>query len=161
MDNQYSFYQSPVGNILLKSGNEMITGLSFCGSSSIQTQSDCLAIKEVELELDNYFKGRLSFFSVPCALPGTEFQIAVLNQAKAVPYGETVSYAELAESLGDRSKARAVGRALATNPILLIYPCHRVIGANGAMTGFAAGMEIKQALIAMEKEFRQERQCEP
>ncbi len=103
-------------------------------------------------QLAAYFKGERLHFDLPLAPQGTVFQQRVWTALRAIPRGETRSYGELARTL--KSSPRAVGRANATNPICVIIPCHRVIGADGSLTGFAFGVEIKQRLLALERTAR-------
>jgi methylated-DNA-[protein]-cysteine S-methyltransferase len=104
----------------------------------------------VKKEVDAYFAGKLRSFSVPLAAAGSDFQHRVWSALVAIPYGETRSYGALAADLGNSGASRAVGRANATNPICLLVPCHRVIGADGSLTGFAFGEDIKRRLLAHE-----------
>jgi methylated-DNA-[protein]-cysteine S-methyltransferase len=102
-------------------------------------------------QLGEYFAGRRTGFDVPLDPVGTDFQRAAWSALRTIPYARTVSYGEQAERMGDRRKARAVGAANGRNPISIIVPCHRVIGANGALTGFAGGVEVKAWLLAHEQ----------
>jgi methylated-DNA-[protein]-cysteine S-methyltransferase len=102
-------------------------------------------------QIEEYFAGERTDFDVPLAAAGTAFQQSVWSALCRIPFGETRSYAQVAESLGKPGAARAVGRANATNPICLVVPCHRVIGANGSLTGFAFGESIKRRLLALEQ----------
>lgn len=103
--------------------------------------------------LQEYFAGERSTFDLPLVLHGTDFQMKAWQALSNIPYGQTLSYAEQAEKIGNRNKARAVGMANHYNPISIIIPCHRVIGANGQLTGFAGGLELKQYLLTLEKKF--------
>jgi methylated-DNA-[protein]-cysteine S-methyltransferase len=102
-------------------------------------------------QLSEYFDGERTDFDVPLDPVGTEFQRAAWTALRSIPYGTTVSYGEQAERMGDRRKARAVGAANARNPISIVVPCHRVVGANGALTGFAGGTDTKAWLLAHEQ----------
>jgi methylated-DNA-[protein]-cysteine S-methyltransferase len=113
--------------------------------------SDKLALTlPVKKEVEAYFSDKLRVFTVPLAAEGTDFQHSVWSSLVTIPYGETRSYGQLAADLGNPGASRAVGRANATNPICLLVPCHRVIGADGSLTGFAFGEEIKRQLLAHE-----------
>ncbi len=113
--------------------------------------SDKLALTlPVKKEIDAYFAGKLRTFTVPLAAGGTDFQHRIWSALVAIPYGETRSYGALAADLGNPGASRAVGRANATNPICLLVPCHRVIGSDGSLTGFAFGEDIKRQLLALE-----------
>jgi methylated-DNA-[protein]-cysteine S-methyltransferase len=105
----------------------------------------------VKRQLDEFFAGKRTTFDLPMAPEGTEFQKRVWAELTRIPYGETISYAELAKRVGSEGAARAVGRANATNPIAVVVPCHRVIGADGSLTGYAYGVELKRDLLDFEK----------
>mgnify|MGYP001825923981 FL=1 len=102
-------------------------------------------------QLDDYFAGTRTTFDVPLDPVGTEFQRAAWDALRTIPYGVTVSYGDQADRMGDRRKARAVGAANGRNPISIIVPCHRVVGANGSLTGFAGGVDTKAWLLAHEQ----------
>jgi methylated-DNA-[protein]-cysteine S-methyltransferase len=103
-------------------------------------------------QLTEYFAGERRVFDVPIDLDGTPFQVKVWRSLATIPYGETTTYGAQARQLGDARKARAVGAANGKNPVSIILPCHRVIGADGALTGFGGGLETKQALLDLEAE---------
>lgn len=103
-------------------------------------------------QLGEYFAGERTSFDVPLDPVGTEFQRAAWDALRTIDFGKTVSYGEQADRMGDRRKARAVGAANGRNPISIIVPCHRVVGANGALTGFAGGIDTKAWLLAHERE---------
>jgi len=105
---------------------------------------------KVQAQLDEYFAGTRHEFHLPLAPLGTEFQQRVWNELRRVPYGKTITYSELAVRLGDAKAVRAVGRANGANPIWIIIPCHRIIGADGSLTGYAAGIEVKRYLLELE-----------
>jgi len=106
--------------------------------------------RDVIIQLDAYFAGRLRRFELPLAPEGTAFQREVWSALTTIPYGETVSYGELARQIGRPNSCRAVGAANGRNPIPIIIPCHRVIGADGSLTGFGGGLPIKQRLLLLE-----------
>ena len=101
-------------------------------------------------ELEEYFSGKRRRFTVPLSPHGTDFQQAVWEALRAIPYGETRTYGEIAAAVGRPKAARAVGMANHDNPLLIFTPCHRVVGKNGALTGFACGLEVKRRLLALE-----------
>ena len=105
----------------------------------------------VARQLSEYFAGKRKTFELPLAPDGTEFQKRVWAELARIPFGETISYAELARRVGSDGAARAVGRANATNPIAIVVPCHRVIGADGSLTGYAYGVEMKRSLLDFER----------
>ena len=101
-------------------------------------------------QLEAYFKGEVREFTLPIYVEGSPFQLAVWNALKELPYGTTVSYSEIAERIGKPKAVRAVGAAIGANPLLVIIPCHRVIGKNGKMTGFRSGISMKEYLLQLE-----------
>ena len=107
-------------------------------------------LPQLAAQLREYFAGKRKTFDFPLAPRGTEFQLAVWNALLEIPYGDTVTYAELARRIGKPSAVRAVGAANGANPIPVIIPCHRVIGSNGTLTGYGGGIERKQWLLALE-----------
>ena len=115
-------------------------------SPSLETRR----LGDLETQLRDYFSGKRKTFDVPLAPKGTAFQLAVWNALLQIPYGDTVTYAELARRIGKPSAVRAVGAANGANPIPVIIPCHRVIGSNGTLTGYGGGIERKQWLLALE-----------
>lgn len=118
------------------------------------TQGETPVLLQAKRELTEYFSGKRQTFSVPLRPQGTAFQQAVWTALRAIPYGETRSYGEIAAAIGNPKAARAVGSANNKNPILIFTPCHRVVGANGALVGFAAGLPVKEALLALEKQYK-------
>jgi len=102
-------------------------------------------------ELDAYFRGELTHFDLPLTLDGTRFQQAVWAGLRDIPYGETISYGELARRIGEPSASRAVGLANGKNPVAIVVPCHRVIGADGSLTGYGGGMDRKRFLLGLEQ----------
>ncbi len=108
------------------------------------------AFAEVIRQLQAYFCGELKEFDVPLAMEGTVFQLRVWNELRKIPYGETISYAQLAERIGNPQAVRAVGLANGSNPIPIIVPCHRVIGSDGSLTGFGGGLSTKKKLLELE-----------
>jgi methylated-DNA-[protein]-cysteine S-methyltransferase len=108
-------------------------------------------LAEAVCQLEEYFAGTRTEFDLPLDPVGTEFQQAAWGELRKIPFGQTISYGEQARRLGDANKSRAVGAANGRNPISIVVPCHRVIGANGALTGFAAGLDVKQWLLQHEQ----------
>jgi methylated-DNA-[protein]-cysteine S-methyltransferase len=148
---------SPVGPLLLAGDSHALHVLSFGrGSRPREIDAEWMpdtkgVLKSVRRELDDYFAGKLKTFSVGLAFNGTEFQNACWTQLTRIPYGETISYLELAKRIGNPKAVRAVGLANGANPIAIIVPCHRVIGSNGSLTGFGGGLPTKRALLELEK----------
>ena len=108
-------------------------------------------IKKAAAQITEYFDGKRKHFNLPLAPAGTDFQIAVWKALQNIPYGETSSYGEIAAMIGNPKASRAVGMANNRNPIVIIIPCHRVIGSNGSLTGFGGGLELKRQLLELEQ----------
>lgn len=108
-------------------------------------------LTQASQQLKEYFKGKRKTFSLPLSINGTIFQCQVWEIIRSIPYGQTMSYGEIARQLGNKGKARAVGGAANANPLPLVIPCHRVVGQNGSLTGFAGGIEMKKTLLNLEK----------
>ena len=145
-------YASPLGTIIIESDGETLTGLRFADKpDSGETNGESVpVIEEVRKWLDNYFSGKQPR-NVPKIHPqGTDFQQKVWQALLTIPYGQTMTYGEIAQLVGCRS-AQAVGQAISRNPIELIIPCHRVVGAHGALGGYAFGIERKEKLIQLEQ----------
>ena len=118
--------------------------------SGVRIVEDSERTAEVRRQLEEYFAGERETFDLPLAPKGTAFEKSVWNELSRIPYGETRSYAEIARAIGKPGAARAVGRANGANPIPIVVPCHRVIGANGSLTGFGGGLEVKSLLLEIE-----------
>jgi methylated-DNA-[protein]-cysteine S-methyltransferase len=119
-------------------------------SSATKLRSDDPYLFGIFNQLKEYFEGRRKVFDVPLDIEGTDFQKRVWNELQKIPYGKTISYKALSEKLGDVKSIRAVGKANGQNPVAIIIPCHRVIGANGSLTGYAGGLAIKEKLLHLE-----------
>ena len=128
-----------------------MTGLRFCGQEVPAQGPVSPVLAQAAAQLAEYFAGQRQSFTVPLAPRGTPFQQEVWRALCAIPYGQTRSYGQLAAALGRPSAARAVGGACRCNPIWLMIPCHRVVGASGSLTGYAGGLERKKALLALEQ----------
>ena len=163
MMNYFRRYESPLGLILLSSDGEALTGLWFEGQkhcpsffSKTAPEKDLHIFAETTDWLNRYFNKIIPDFTPELHPFGTAFQQTVWNLLLSVPYGETVSYGEIAQRTAIRLKrtgmpARAVGSAIGRNPISLIIPCHRVVGSDGSLTGYAGGLERKRKLLELEK----------
>lgn len=152
---KYCYFDSPLGQLLL-TGNSLLESLHFPrGKTRVDPKKDWeyneKSFKEALLQLDAYFKGELTRFNLELKLDGTPFQKKVWQALVDIPYGQTLSYGELAEKIGNPKASRAVGMANGKNPVSIIIPCHRVIGKNGSLTGFGGGIEIKKQLLELEK----------
>jgi methylated-DNA-[protein]-cysteine S-methyltransferase len=148
---------SPVGPLMLAGDQDALHVLSFgLGSRPREIDADWRpdtkgVLRGICRELDQYFAGRLQTFSTPVAFNGTPFQNSVWQELRRIPYGETISYLDLANRIRNPRAVRAVGMANGANPIAIIVPCHRVIGSNGSLTGFGGGLPTKRALLELEK----------
>ena len=142
-------YNSPLGFLNLKTDGQFITEISF-SESELQEQNDCAVILQCKQQLEDYFSGKSIEFDLPLNPKGTEFQQKVWNELIKIPYGETITYMELAVRLGDAKAVRAVGTANGRNPIAIVIPCHRVIGAGNKLTGYAGGIWRKKILLELE-----------
>ncbi|MES2459086.1 MAG: methylated-DNA--[protein]-cysteine S-methyltransferase [Armatimonadota bacterium] len=153
----YTFLESPVGPLQLISDGEALTGLFMnehkggpvTGEDWIR-DDDNAVLAEAKRQIAAYFAGERKIFDLPLAARGTPFQQRVWEALREIPYGTTISYGELARRIGNPGASRAVGLANGSNPISIIVPCHRVIGANGKLTGYGGGIERKKALLALE-----------
>lgn len=162
MQNRWTFETgTPLGPVLMSSDGEALTGLWFVGQahfgaglSPAAVAGECSVFRETEALLERYFGGAVPEGRPALAPEGTDFQRAVWDVLLTIPYGETRTYGEIAAALAHRLgrsvSARAVGGAVGSNPISLIIPCHRVLGAVGKLTGYAGGLERKTALLRLE-----------
>lgn len=151
----YTHIKSPVGPLLVAGTDEALHFLSFpTGHKAFGPQSNWQRIdapfQEVRRQLDAYFAGDLLQFDLPLHLGGTAFQNSVWKYLAGIPFGETRSYGQIAEALGRPKASRAIGAANGNNPVPIILPCHRVIGANGSLTGFGGGLPVKEFLLRHE-----------
>jgi len=143
------YYKSPIGILEIELKNNVILGLKVVEScSNISERTGYF--EEVAKQLDEYFAGERTKFELSISPKGTDFQKKVWAELLKIPYGETKSYQEIAEAIGNTNAQRAVGSACNKNPILLIIPCHRVISKTGKLTGFACGVHRKEQLLKME-----------
>ena len=138
-----------MGFLSLKSDGESITEISFA-ETEIQEDQLCKVLEKCKVQLEHYFSGDLLEFDLPLAPVGTEFQQKVWTELLKIPYGETITYMELAVRLGDPKCIRAAGTANGKNPIAIVIPCHRVIGAGNKLTGYAGGIWRKKMLLELE-----------
>lgn len=143
---------SPIGVLLAARDETGIIELHFEGRSEPDDDwsRDDAAFDDLREQLAAYFAGTLREFTLPLAPRGTPFQLAVWNALRAIPYGTTRSYSDIAESIGKPAAVRAVGAANGANPLPIIVPCHRVIGKGGSLTGFGGGLKVKRYLLDLE-----------
>ena len=147
----YYFYETPIGRLQIFADSECITGISFF-EKKVQdaVEEETPLIKRMYLELEEYFIGKRKIFDIPVRPAGTSFQQSVWKALQAIPYGETRSYKQIAEIIGNPAACRAVGMANNRNPIPIVIPCHRVVGTNGDLTGYAGGLDVKMKLLDIE-----------
>ncbi|MBO3444738.1 methylated-DNA--[protein]-cysteine S-methyltransferase [Clostridium sp. CCUG 7971] len=148
------YYETKIGKIGIVQNNENITNIY----TSDKLPSDGMEVVETPLilkaanQLKDYLEGKRKSFDFSIEPEGTEFQKKVWKELQNTPYGETLSYKDIAEKIGNPKASRAIGMANNKNPILIIIPCHRIIGKNGKLVGYAAGLDMKKQLLEMEKE---------
>jgi methylated-DNA-[protein]-cysteine S-methyltransferase len=159
----YEDVTSPIGRLrLIASGDELV-GIWFehgrdAGKKDLDlVKGNSPVLERTKLQLEEYFRGERREFDLPLAPQGTEFQRRVWRRLQEIEYGTTTTYGALALELGNPNASRAVGLANGSNPIPIVIPCHRVIGANGTLTGFGGGLPIKSALLELERGARQAR----
>ena len=153
---QYRTIDSPIGLLTLAGRDRVLTNLRMVDQtyepSRADWSPDSEAFAPAVEELNAYFAGELTDFAIELELLGTEFQRRVWRALLTIPYGEIRSYGEIAEQIGAPGAARAVGLANGHNPIAIIVPCHRVIGASGSLTGYGGGLDRKRTLLELEKQ---------
>lgn len=149
---------SPFGQLQIFSMNQKLvqllfeneTSAVFLGSAESWSIESCPCLQKVKLQIDEYFLGQRKQFDLEVFFHGTEFQKNVWKQLETIPFGTTKSYTDIAQSLGKPKAVRAVGGAIGKNPIPLIYPCHRVLGMKGQLTGFLGGLKLKEKMLQFE-----------
>jgi methylated-DNA-[protein]-cysteine S-methyltransferase len=157
VDVRFDIVPSPVGDLFLAATDGGLARISY----TVEGQDESLArtfgvrvlrspLDEVRRELDEYFEGRRQVFDLALDLRAVGFQAAVLRELARVPFGQTDTYGHLAAKVGRPRAARAVGMVMNRNPIPIVLPCHRIVGANGSLTGYAGGLDIKRALLELE-----------
>lgn len=150
---------TPLGPVLAVANNDQLAGLYFIGQkhfpqTAFKPGAATPLLQRVQQQLLDYFAGKRPGFDLPLAPEGTPFQQAVWAQLLTIPPGDTVSYGAIARALGRPSASRAVAAAIGRNPLCIVVPCHRVVGAGGALTGYAGGLDRKQALLRLEGALR-------
>lgn len=153
----YCYLDTPIGTLLIAGDDEAVRRIEFPNHGKPGkperdwNESARGPVAEAVRQLKEYFAGKRTEFELPLAPEGTAFQRDVWRQLQEIPYGKTISYGELARRVGNPKASRAVGAANGCNPIPIVIPCHRVIGANGKLTGFGGGLPTKEALLTLEK----------
>jgi len=155
--NSYTYVDSPIGRLLLSCDGECLTGVYMDVPSKSPREmqgwvqdANAAPLPATVRQLSEYFAGTRREFDLPLRLDGTPFQQRVWQSLTEIPYGETWSYGELAKRIGNPNASRAVGLANGSNPIAILVPCHRVIGADGSLTGYGGGLDRKRWLLAHE-----------
>ena len=152
----YSYYTCPIGKIRLRAIDSGLVALDHTnqqesvGSDWVENDSHPVILQAKE-ELDRYFAGNLKSFSTPLAPKGTAFQLSIWKALQTIPFGETSSYSDIANIINNPKSVRAVGAANGRNPLSIFIPCHRVIGKNGSLTGYAGGVTNKSILLKLEQ----------
>lgn len=149
----FAKFETEIGKILIGEENGALTDLFPVQGETpdVEYAEETVLLQNAAQQVREYLAGARTTFSLPTAPAGTEFQRAVWQALREIPYGETRSYRELAQFIGRPGAARAVGQAAHRNPLLLLVPCHRLVGANGSLTGFAAGLAVKKRLLLLEQ----------
>ena len=159
---------SPLGNLFLRFEPDAVSGLYFLGQKKLPANLENLPrdhshplAKETEVWLGHYFSGQHRPWNLPLVLQGTDFQKQVWKALQNIQLGSTATYAEIARAAGSPGAARAVGAAVGSNPLSIIIPCHRVVGSDGSLTGYAGGLERKKHLLALEGAWPQSKTDSP
>lgn len=155
MDIMQTVYESPVGRLYLVASDAGLNGIYWSDKGYVERCDNAAAAEILALtrrQLDEYFAGARTAFTIPLALKGTPFQLRVWEKLQAISYGETKSYKQIATELNDPNACRAVGTANGKNPISIIIPCHRVVNTGGTLGGYAGGLETKANLLALEQQ---------
>lgn len=155
----HAFYRSPIGLLSICATDEAVTGVERIQEEPQEEESGNQLTAACQKELQEYFEGKRMTFDLPLAPEGTPFQKKVWQAVREIPYGRTETYGEVARKVGSPKAYRAVGMSNHKNPILILIPCHRVIGSNGSLTGYAAGLENKQYLLELEQKHQEGPAC--
>jgi methylated-DNA-[protein]-cysteine S-methyltransferase len=151
---QYAVMDSPMGPLTVASTEKGIASIHFGNAVPAGAVTDSSANQEPVEQLKEYFEGRRTQFDLQLDVEGTPFQKAVWGELLRIPYGETRTYGEIAKAIGRPAAARAVGMANHENPIAVVIPCHRVVGRDGSLTGYAGGLHLKAQLLSIERRHR-------
>lgn len=144
-------WNSPLGPLCLTQEGDSLVSLQFCDVFPPEGSCPTSLLAQAQRQLEEYFAGQRTAFDLPLRPQGTAFQRSVWQALQAIPYGETRTYGQIAAAVGRPKASRAVGGACHCNPIGIIIPCHRVVGASGSLTGYAGGLDRKAALLALEQ----------
>jgi methylated-DNA-[protein]-cysteine S-methyltransferase len=149
---QYAVMNSPIGPLTVATTDKGLASVHIGTSVPSGVAADESGKNEVVRQLAEYFAGKRTRFELPLDVEGTPFQKSVWNALLQIPYGETRSYGEIAKAVGKPAAARAVGMANHNNPIAIVIPCHRVVGQDGSLTGYAGGVHLKEQLLSIERQ---------
>ena len=145
-----SYFQSPIGLVEISGTSSFITSVNFVTKKGRESENISAVVKQCKIEFEEYFSGKRKEFSVNINPEGTPFQKKVWSQLRKIIYGDTISYLNISKMIGDEKAVRAVGHANGKNQIAIIIPCHRVVGADGKLTGYAGGIWRKQWLLDLD-----------
>ena len=147
----YGFMQTPLGHIQVVANQQALIEVAFVSEQQCRVDNPNEVVTEALLQLKQYFAKARQVFDLPLAAKGTDFRQQVWQQLSLLPYGTTASYSDIANAIGNQKAVRAVGAANGANPLAIVVPCHRVIGKNGTLTGYAGGLNRKQWLLDFEQ----------
>ena len=148
---KYFSYPTIVGTISIVEDAGNIVRITLSGEMQSALKEETPLIKKMAAQLAEYFEGKRKTFDLPLNPEGTDFQRSIWNELVKVPYGQTRSYKDIAVAAGNPKAARAVGMANNRNPLMIVVPCHRIVGANGSLTGYAGGLDVKERLLELER----------
>lgn len=144
-------YRTKIGLVAIEDNGTEITDVNVVSEDQINEMNETELLKKAAMQLNEYLEGKRNSFDLPLNPKGTEFQKKVWAALCDIPYGETRSYKQIAEAVDNPKGCRAVGMANNKNPIMIFIPCHRVVGSNGSLTGYAGGLDMKEKLLLLEK----------
>lgn len=144
-------YRTKIGLVAIEDNGTEITDVNVVSEDQINEMNETELLKKAAMQLNEYLEGKRNSFDLPLNPKGTEFQKKVWAALCDIPYGETRSYKQIAEAVDNPKGCRAVGMANNKNPIMIFIPCHRVVGSNGSLTGYAGGLDMKEKLLSLEK----------
>ncbi|GKU24637.1 methylated-DNA--protein-cysteine methyltransferase [Clostridium folliculivorans] len=149
------YFNSKIGDLVIEDNGVAITKICFAKENREVIKEDVQSplFKRAVAQLQDYFNGKIFSFDLPLAPKGTDFQKQVWKALSEIPYGKTKSYGDIAKIIKNEKAARAIGMANNKNPIMIIIPCHRVIGSNGSLVGYAGGIDVKRRLLDLESEY--------
>ncbi|MGB0656524.1 MAG: methylated-DNA--[protein]-cysteine S-methyltransferase [Flavobacteriaceae bacterium] len=147
---EQAYYKSIVGSICIVIENQEVVNISFENEFNKNTKNLSHLMQKVVQQIDEFFHGKRRQFSFPIRLKGTDFQVKVWKLLSLIPYGTSLAYVKVAQKYGDAKMVRSVAAAISKNPILIVVPCHRVIGSDGSLVGYSGGIDVKRQLLELE-----------